>query len=71
MGQDLIDGVAVRVLREKDGQAQSALAKQVGISPQYMSDIEAGRRDAKPDVLKRIAVALNVPLSMIEKRRSA
>lgn len=42
----------------------------VEISPQYLSDIEAGRRTLKrnPGLIKRLASALNVPTSMLERR---
>lgn len=65
-----INTAALASLREKDGQTKAQLAARVGISPQYYGDIEAGRRGAKPDVLRRIAVALNVPLSAIEGARA-
>ena len=65
-----INGAHVRTLREKDGQSKTALAKRVGISLGYLNDIEHGRRLCKnnPGMIKRIAEALNVPMSMIERR---
>lgn len=66
-----VDPLAITVLREKDGQTKRQLADRAGISPQYLGDIEAGRRGAKPDVMKRLAAALNVPMSMLERKRSA
>ena len=65
-----IDGAALRILREKDGYTVARLAETLGISPQYLGDIEAGRRTLKrnPGLIKKIAETLNVPTSMIEHR---
>lgn len=59
----------LRVLREKDGQSQKELAKAVGISLQYLCDIEAGRRTLKrnPGLVLRLAEALGVPVSMLAR----
>jgi transcriptional regulator with XRE-family HTH domain len=66
-----VNGAALAAIRAKDGMTKKQLADAAGISPQYMGDIEAGRRGAKPDVMKKLAAALNVPLSAIEERISA
>lgn len=65
-----INGENLRILREKDGTSLTGLAGRVGISPQYLGDIEAGRRTLKrnPGLIKKLAEALNVPMSMIEHR---
>lgn len=65
-----IDGEALRVLMEKDGATVVGLAPRVGISRQYLGDILAGRRTLKrnPELVNRLAHALNVPRSMIERR---
>lgn len=65
-----IDGNALRVLREKDRYTATAFAEKVGISLQYLGDIESGRRTLKrnPDLIGRMAEVLNVPRSMLEKR---
>jgi transcriptional regulator with XRE-family HTH domain len=65
-----INGAHVKTLREKDGSTMSDFAKRVGISLGYLNDIESGRRTCKrnPAIVKRIAEALNVPMSMIERR---
>jgi transcriptional regulator with XRE-family HTH domain len=65
-----IDGEALRILREKDGYNQAAFAAAVEISPQYLGDIEAGRRTLKrnPGLIKKMADQLNVPMSMLEHR---
>lgn len=68
----MIDGPALKVLREKDGYSRTDLAKRLNISLQYLCDIEDGRRTLKrnPGLIGRMAEALNVPRSMIERRAS-
>lgn len=65
-----IDAEHLRRLMEKDGATVVHLAEQTGISRQYLGDILAGRRQLKrkPDLVKKLAVALNVPVSMLERR---
>lgn len=65
-----IDGAALRILREKDGASRTQFAALIGISMEYLCDIEAGRRTLKrnPGLVKKIAETLNVPTSMIERR---
>jgi transcriptional regulator with XRE-family HTH domain len=65
-----INHEALTVIRRKDGHTIASLASMVEISPQYLSDIEAGRRTLKrnPGLIKRLASALNVPTSMLERR---
>ena len=65
-----INREALRIIREKDGHSLTSLAAAVEISPQYLGDIEAGRRTLKrnPGLIKRLAEALNVPTSMLESR---
>jgi transcriptional regulator with XRE-family HTH domain len=65
-----IDGAAVRILREKDGSSRTQFASRIGISMEYLCDIESGRRTLKrnPGLIKKIAETLNVPTSMVEYR---
>lgn len=56
---------ALRALREKDGYNGTDFARDCGISPQYLSDIEAGRKPGSPAVLKRMAEVLSVRPSAI------
>jgi transcriptional regulator with XRE-family HTH domain len=68
-----IDRQALKILRIKDGSSVSVLARRVGISVQYLCDIESGHRKLKrnPALIKRLAEALNVPTSMLELRTPA
>lgn len=59
----------LRVLREKDGHSLTSLAAAAGISLSYLSDLENGRREPNARMLKKLAVALNVPVSVLEKQR--
>jgi transcriptional regulator with XRE-family HTH domain len=47
--------------REKTGLTWRALAERVGISEQFMGEIESGWRSATPVNLLKIAAALNCP----------
>ena len=57
-----LNGHALRVIRERSGLSVSALASEVGISQPHLSNIERGRRRASPEVSRRLAAALRVPL---------
>ena len=59
----------LRVIREKDGHSLTSLAKTVGMSLGYLSDLENGRRHPNATMTRRIARALNVPVSVLEKPR--
>ena len=52
----------VRVWRKYRGLAQQGLAKKVGVSPAYLSQIESGKRGGSSKVLRAIARALDVDL---------
>jgi transcriptional regulator with XRE-family HTH domain len=60
---------ALRVLREKDGHTMTSLARTAGMSLGYLSDLENGRREPNPRVTLKLAQALNVPTSVLEKHR--
>jgi transcriptional regulator with XRE-family HTH domain len=61
------------VTRELRGLRKIELARLVimesgkHISPQYLNDLESGHREPNPSVTLKIARALNVPLSFLEK----
>lgn len=60
----------LRVIREKDGHSLTSLAKAAGMSLGYLSDLENGRRWPNAHMTKRLAVTLNVPVSVLEKPRA-
>lgn len=41
--------------------SQTELAKQAGVGQSYLSDMESGRRQGSPEVLRSLAERLNVP----------
>ena len=43
------------------------LAKIIGISPPFISDIELGRRFPSEEILKKLARALNVPVEELKQ----
>jgi DNA-binding XRE family transcriptional regulator len=56
---------AVRVIREWRGMIQGELAVTVGISQNYLSEIETGRRKGPAGLQKKIARALGVPMDLL------
>jgi len=56
-------GEKIRKERLKKGIKQIELAKEVGISNTFLSDIETGRGKPSIDTLKKIAVALEINCS--------
>lgn len=71
-------GQALRVLRDKAGITQKALAERVGTSEAYVSNIEGGRRDARWSTIARLLRALDADLhnladamSEVERNRRA
>lgn len=63
------DPAAVKFARDRVGMTKRALAAACGFSEQLMCDIEAGRRNATPAKLARIAVVLNCPVDALQARR--
>jgi XRE family aerobic/anaerobic benzoate catabolism transcriptional regulator len=58
-------GHIIKVLRAASGLKQKDLAKRAEIKANYLSLVEAGKRDPSLNVLRAIAKALNVPISML------
>lgn len=58
----------LQVIRAKDGHTQASLAREAGLSRSYVNELESGNRKPNPRVIKRLAEALNVPVSVIEPR---
>lgn len=61
--------ISLRVIRERNGDSLTSLSKRSGVSLSYLSQLENGDRDPTPAATKKLAMALNVPLSIIEKER--
>lgn len=60
----------LRVIRTKDGQSLACLAKTSGVSLGYLSDLEGGHRWPNATQVKKLAIALNCPVSVLERRRN-
>jgi transcriptional regulator with XRE-family HTH domain len=59
----ILDGAnPIRVWREHRGLSQQQLAETAGISKPYLSQLEAGKREASQRVIRRLAKALRVDL---------
>lgn len=58
----------VTYARQKAGLTKQALAEELGISKQLLGDIEAGRRNANPDLLRRMAGLLHCPLVVLQAK---
>lgn len=54
-------GQHIRELRDKCDLSIRELAKKVGLSPAFLSDVELGRRNPSPENLTKIAHVLRVP----------
>lgn len=63
----MIDKETFKIMREARGYNLTQLANEVGISVQYIYDMEKGRRTLKrnPELIKRIAAVLECPVKMI------
>jgi len=55
-------GERIKATRLQRGMALRELARQAGIAPAFVTDIEAGRRMPSADVLARISATLDTPL---------
>lgn len=62
---------AVKWAREQAGLTGQALADILGVSPGLISEIEKGTRNATPAMIRRLAVALNCPKVVLERKKYA
>ncbi len=60
----------IKVLRLAAGMKQSQLASRAGMSQNYLSMIENGRRQPSTKILERLSSALNAPLPFLVMYRS-
>ena len=59
---------AIAILRLSKGLSQSEFAKSMGISQQYLSQIETGFHSCNDDLLKRIAAKLGTDYLELRKQ---
>lgn len=60
----------LRVIRERTGWASADLSRESGVSAPYLSQLENGDRWPNPRVTKKLADALRVPVSVLERPAS-
>ncbi|MDK1716394.1 helix-turn-helix domain-containing protein [Dellaglioa algida] len=58
-------GERIKKLRKDRGLTQSELAKEIGISRSYMSEIESDKRNMSIKTLTKIATGLDISLSFL------
>lgn len=74
MTQTKQNGAAVKTFREIRGLSRDDLVKRIadqhggGVSYPYLANIENEYKDPTPEVLHRIALALDVPVAAILRR---
>jgi len=65
LGGPLTFGAAVEALRLGEELSQAAFARKLGVSRQYLCDVEKGRRLVRPDQAARFARAFRHPPDML------
>lgn len=65
MPKRFLNGATVRALRESLGIKHGVFARDVLVSTGYLSNIEAGRKQPDPAVVRRIATRLGVEIDAI------
>lgn len=55
-----IHGPGLRAMRELAGFTATEFAQEIGVSPQFLCDLERGRRGARPPLVKTMAETLGV-----------
>lgn len=63
-----INGEALRVIRMRSGWSVTKLADAVDVTPGHISNLEAGRRQASPGLIRLLADTLDVPLAALISR---
>jgi len=58
-------GTRLKALREGAGLSQRALARLAGVAPETVARLERDRQPPRPDTLRKLAVALGVPLEVL------
>jgi transcriptional regulator with XRE-family HTH domain len=56
-------GYRLRALRAERGETLAQTAERAGISPQYLSEIERGRKEASSEMIAALAGALDVSVA--------
>lgn len=59
----------IKEIRMQKEMTQTALARAAGVSSPFLHDLEAGKRNAKPATMRRIASALGCPVEYLTGNR--
>jgi transcriptional regulator with XRE-family HTH domain len=63
----MFNGSKLRFHRQRTGKTQEGLARELGITSAYLSNIENGKRTPSPRIMDELAQALSVPLEELLK----
>ena len=58
-------GLIIRLMRIADGVRPERLARGLGVSADYLGDVESGKREADMAFLRGVAERFNVPLALL------
>lgn len=61
---------SLRALRSRSGWTVTKFAAALGIKHSHISNIEAGRRKASPELIRRMAEVLDVPVMALISNRT-
>jgi DNA-binding XRE family transcriptional regulator len=63
-------GRQVRAERASRGERIADVAERAGVSPQYLSEVERGRKDPSSEILSAVAGALDLTVGELARRAS-
>ena len=64
-------GEQLRVERRERGERIADVARRAGVSPQYLSEVERGCKDASSEMLSAVCGALGLSVLQVARRASA
>lgn len=59
---------ALKVIRERSGLSQAALGRAANVSQGHISQLEAGIKEPRPEMVRRLASTLGVPVAALVVR---
>src|SRR5919199_5559663 len=64
-------GRELRAERGARGERIADVARRAGVSPQYLSEVERGRKDPSSEILAALAGAVELPVREVTRRAGA
>jgi transcriptional regulator with XRE-family HTH domain len=64
-------GRQLRAERTARGERIADVARRAGVSPQYLSEVERGRKDPSSEILSALAGAVDLPVKELTRRAGA